>query len=518
MTNTNGFYDSTEQPPEQTPEEVEANAREAKSAERAAQAAHELAKLRRLLEHYARYREDNCSKQEWENVQQKRKEAYARKAQLELEFKAALEGDKNLPMVRPTLASTLDEIVRETERFLVIDHDDAQSIALWIVQTHVFLLEVFEHTPFLMVFSKHPDSGKSTLAELIWELSANVRFTASLTGGRLEAFLEREADKRNDPNLIKYWQDNGLIGLGLNTLLFDEADQYKATGLLGRLVNAAHRKRGSFWSKGGADVPCFAPIALFRLEDPRYFRELRTQVSRSILIEMKQRDPRNPDDERVDWYEDNRRRLPALKQQIAFLTQELKSEFKKWRPEANFLGKGNRRADNWRALVAIGDVAGGHWGETARRLAMKPLPQPEIAARVFDLPHRGSQREHDKARIIAHLEKTGGRCSRTDLYAGLFQRNLPSHVLSDYLADLVNEGRVRMSKEGRTEWIELAPPAPAPEPPPVPEPSAPAKKASTPKRRKPKTPARKAKKTKTRGRNQITHSLTHSELAGKASE
>jgi hypothetical protein len=34
-----------------------------------------------------------------------------------------------------------------------------------------------------MVFSKHPDSGKSTLAELIWELSANVRFTASLQGG-----------------------------------------------------------------------------------------------------------------------------------------------------------------------------------------------------------------------------------------------------------------------------------------------------------------------------------------------
>jgi hypothetical protein len=65
MTNTNGFYDSTQQPPQPTPEEVEANAaREAKCAEVAAQAAHELAKLRRLLEHYARYREDNCSKQE----------------------------------------------------------------------------------------------------------------------------------------------------------------------------------------------------------------------------------------------------------------------------------------------------------------------------------------------------------------------------------------------------------------------------------------------------------------------
>jgi hypothetical protein len=181
MTNANGFYESTQQPPELTPEETQAiAAREAKRAERVAQAAHELEKLRRLLELYARFRKDNCSKQEWENVQQKRKEACQKKAKLELEFAAALAGDKNLPMVRPTLANTLDEIVRETERFLVIDHDDAQSIALWIVQTHVFLLEVFEHTPFLMVFSKHPDSGKSTLAELIWELSANVRFTASL--------------------------------------------------------------------------------------------------------------------------------------------------------------------------------------------------------------------------------------------------------------------------------------------------------------------------------------------------
>jgi hypothetical protein len=230
------------------------------------------------------------------------KEAYERKAQLELEFKAALEGDKNLPMVRPTLASTLDDVVREIERFLVIDHDDALIIALWIVQIHVFLLEIFEHAPLLMVFSKHPDSGKTTLAELIQELAANVRLTASLTGTRLEAFLEKQANKRNDPDQIKYWADNCLVGLGLNTLLFDEGDNHKPTGLLLRLINTAHRKRGSFWSKDGEDVPCFAPIAVFRIEDPRYFHELRAQVSRSVLIEMKQRAPNNPDHERAGWY------------------------------------------------------------------------------------------------------------------------------------------------------------------------------------------------------------------------
>jgi Protein of unknown function (DUF3631) len=158
-------------------------------------------------------------------------------------------------------------------------------------------------------------------------------------------------------------------------------------------------------SKDGEDIPCFAPIAVYGIEDPRYFRELRAQVSRSVIIEMKQRVPNNPDHERVGWYEDNRRWLPALNQQVAFLTQELKPKFKQWRPEANFLGKGNRRADNWRALVAIGDVAGGHWGKTTRRLALKPLPEPETPSRLYDLPQHVSQSENDKARIIAILKR-----------------------------------------------------------------------------------------------------------------
>jgi hypothetical protein len=465
MTN-NDFHDTSQPEHEPTPEEADALARaEAKRAERMAKIALELERLKRLLAQYARFNKDNTPEHEWENVKRKLEEAKTRKEQLDAEYKVAMDGDKNLPMVRPTLASTMDEIVRELARFVVIEHDDALSIALWIVQTHVFMLEIFEHTPFLMVHSKEPDSGKSTVAEFIDELAQNARLTSSLTGSRLEAFLQLQARRKTDPDLIQYWQDNDLIGLGLTVLLFDEADQYKATGLLIRLINAAHRKRGTFWSAEGEDVPCFAPIAVFRVGDPRRFRELRAQVSRSILIEMKMRDPNNPDHDIDGWNEDNRRKLPVLKQQISFLVRELKPAFMRWRPEPNFLGNGNRRADNWRPLVAIGDVASGHWGETARRLAMKPLPEPEFR---IDLPEHRSQRENDKARILAHLEEVGGRCSRTDLYAVVFQRNLPAHVLTDYLEDLRGEGKVRISKESRTEWIELeptaqpTPPTPAP--------------------------------------------------------
>jgi hypothetical protein len=139
------------------------------------------------------------------------------------------------------------------------------------------------------------------------------------TGTRLELFLMREAEKQKDPELAKYWRDNNLVGLGLNTLLLDEVDQYKATGLMLRILHAAHRKRGVFWSSKAEDVPCFSPLAVFRLHDPRHDPQLRPLVSRSILIQMQKRDEENPAHTRVDWCEDNRLHLPALKQQIAQL-------------------------------------------------------------------------------------------------------------------------------------------------------------------------------------------------------
>jgi hypothetical protein len=467
-----GFNDN--EPTEPTAEEIAATAAaDAKHAERLEQIAKKLLQTYKRLAQWDRFTKANAgSPNEWEQVQKRRAKAYEDKLRLEREFNAVFEGDKNLPIVRPTLESTLEEIVAQIKRFFVIDETDAQILALWIVNSHVFLLQIFEHTPFLIVHSKDPGSGKSYLAEFIEELAANVRMTSSMTGSRLEAFLEKQAKRRANPDLVKYWNDNGLLGLGLNTLLFDEADRYENTGLLMRLLHAAHRKRGMFISKDGSDVRCFAPIAVFRLHDPRHHAELHAFVSRSILLEMKQADRNNPDHKREQWTEDNRRRLPFLNQQISFLVQENKANFKRWRPEGELLtGVSNRRADNWRPLIAIADVAEGHWGETIRRIASTPLTDPEPSTVAGSQP-MSSEKERGKARIVAHLNGSGGRCRRTDLYADVFKYNLPSVHLSTYLTELEMEGRIRTYKEaptragGRyTEMIELmraASPAPAP--------------------------------------------------------
>jgi hypothetical protein len=465
--------------PEETPEEAEARAaKDAKRAKRLEQIAEELGLVYRRLEQLARYTKDNCSAAEWEQVQARRKKAFEDKVRLENEWKALIQGDKNLPIVRPTLCSVLDEIVAQANRFFVFtDPMHAYAIALWVVYSHVFLLQIFQHAPFLMLHSKEPGSGKTYVAEFIEELAANVLMTSSITGSRLEMLLERAFDDRNNPFLVKYWNDNGLLGLGLLTLLFDEADRYTDTNLLMRLLHACHRKRGGFISKKGRFVRCFAPVGVFRLNDPRLDPNLRAFVSRSLVIEIKKRDPDNPEHERDIWDEDNRRKLPQLRQQISLLVQECKDDFKKWRPEkGGWLSKGNRPADNWRPAFAIAELAGGHWVETVRKIASTPDPEPVVAPPVAAAAaagggggaashHAVAGNEREKAKIVAHLNRHGGRCSRTDLYANVFQMNLSSERLAACIAELVAQGLVKthmaapMGAGGRyTQIIELVPP------------------------------------------------------------
>src|SRR5262249_15697385 len=455
MTTTKGPFGFTDDDVEPTAEELDAVAdHAAKRSARLEQVARDLEKAIKDLARWDRFTKENAGGEEvWEQVQRRRKEDLKRKAQLQQEFKTLFDGDKNLPMVRPTLASTLDEIVGQLNRFFLFDNEaDAQSVALWIINSHVFLLQRFEHTPFLIVHSKQPGSGKTYLAQFIQKLSPNPQITSSVTGSRVEAFLQREAKRRDDPILQKYWDDNGLLGLGLNTLLFDEADRYTSTGLLMRVLHAAHHKEGTFWAADGSPVPCFAPIGVFRLNDPRHDPELRAFVSRSILLEMHRRDPFNPDHKRDLWCEENRRKLPLLIQQLSFLVQESKAKFKKWRPERDLLANMlHRHADTWRPLIGIADTAGERWPEIARKIAMTPPPKPEAPVFV----HAGrpiflSGREKSKARILGYLNAQGGRCTKTDLYAKLFSRNLPSAELTACIAELVAHKLITTHKEPPT--------------------------------------------------------------------
>ena len=415
------------------------------------------------LEKCAAYTPDNSQQGEYANAQ-----AAIKKLKAEI---LALTPTEVAPL--PGLSDILERIIVVLSRFIVLKEAFAQVIALWIVHTHIFLHQIedqsagvlrhiFDHTPRLIVYSPTHGSGKSTLAELIGRLAANVESISSLTGSELKAFMRCEAEKRNDPLIQKAYNDNGLLGLGLHTYLLDEAEQYKYTGLLMRLLNAGHRHDGQAWDGKGGKISLFAPTAAFRRFDPRYEPELAPTVSRAILIPMERRDPQNPDHKREPVRARNPyvRQLPLLKQQIERVVARLIPEFADWRPEANFL-EGNRNADNWEPLIAIADLAGGDWPIIARELAEENARElekreAEEAATSYgeNLVHHGNRPPRTprstaeelnvaKEKIMVYLGGGVRRCSRSDLHKWVFSNNLKAEILHAAITALEAEGKIR---------------------------------------------------------------------------
>jgi hypothetical protein len=232
------------------------------------------------------------------------------------------------------LAGILDLIITALNRFFVLSERDAQIIALWVVHTHVFLYEIFEHSPHLIVWSDEPGSGKSNLCRLIKRVAANVLSTDRITGLRLEKHLIRESDKRTDEFWIGFYRKYELKGLGLETLLVDEADRLTYSDVVIGLMNSAHHKDGSIMTGNGSMLPVFAPMALFRLRNPIFDPQQNTTVDRSILIEMRKKDPQNPAHERARFLDMNRhvKRLPVLRQQIAVVVERHVEKFRTWKP------------------------------------------------------------------------------------------------------------------------------------------------------------------------------------------
>jgi len=114
-----------------------------------------LDKLCAKLEKLAGYTEKNSAKEEFKNAQERIKEIKAQIASLTPTAVVEWKG----------LSDLLDRIVFELHRFLVIAERDAQIVALWIVHCHLFLHEVFDHTPHLIVWSETHQCGSQRCAK-----------------------------------------------------------------------------------------------------------------------------------------------------------------------------------------------------------------------------------------------------------------------------------------------------------------------------------------------------------------
>lgn len=240
-------------------------------------------------------------------------------------------------------AELLGRIRSEVERYLVLPPHASTAIALWVL--HTWCLDASFITPYLHVRSPAKRCGKTTLMILIREFVRRPLLASSASAAVIFRSIERFRP----------------------TLLLDEADTWlRGNEQLRGVLNGGHSRKtaGVLRSVGDDHEPhmfsTYCPKALAgigRLAD--------TLEDRSIAIPLKRKGAQDRTErlreDRLDYLEIRRQCLRWTNDSL----ESLRSSDPQTPPTLN-----DRAADNWRALLAIADAAGGEWPQRARGAAV----------------------------------------------------------------------------------------------------------------------------------------------------
>jgi Protein of unknown function (DUF3631) len=250
-------------------------------------------------------------------------------------------------------AALLDRVAAFISRFSVFpDRHCAPTLALWYAHTHA--VQHFYTTPRLILDSAEPGSGKTRVLEVAQHLVAKPEMTISIT----TAAIFR------------------MLGDGPITLLFDEIDTIFSTKTGGTnedlrgLLNSGY-KRSATVSRCVGDAsrmkverfPVFAPVALAGIAGAMPA----TITTRAITIHMRRRAPH----ERAEPFRERRvaHEAAPLREQLAGWLDRVGADQLAGAEPAMPDGVTDRAAEVWEPLVAIADIARGHWPDTARAAA-----------------------------------------------------------------------------------------------------------------------------------------------------
>jgi hypothetical protein len=253
----------------------------------------------------------------------------------------------------PVGAQLLDDIEEFLARFVVYPSEhERRAHTLWIA--HTWLMECWESTPRIAFLSPEPGSGKSRALEVTEPLVPRPVHAVNTTS----AYLFR---KVSDPD-------------GAPTILYDEIDTLfgpkdKEHEDIRGMLNAGHRKAaiaGRCVVRGKIveteELPAYCAVALAGLDDLPD-----TIMTRSVVVRMRRRaaaEPVQPWRQRINAPEADklRDRLIDWSNQVRDIAADA------W-PDMP-AGIEDRAADVWEALLAVADLAGGHWPKSARVTAV----------------------------------------------------------------------------------------------------------------------------------------------------
>lgn len=239
-------------------------------------------------------------------------------------------------------AALLDAIVTMIKKFIVLSAAAADAVALWCVATHTF--ESFFIFPQLTLRSATPRCGKTTLRDVVAGLVAKPLSADSILAAALFRTIE----------------------LARPTLLLDEGDTYLGDNEdLRGILNSGHRRDGCVIRCVGDDhepraFSTWAPVLLAQIGKPPA-----TIYDRSIVITLR----RKKSSEQAEHFRPGARQaLHALARKAARWTKDNATQMMQAETVAlQFLD--DRANDNWQPLLAVADVAGGHWPQRARKAA-----------------------------------------------------------------------------------------------------------------------------------------------------
>ncbi len=287
----------------------------------------------------------------------------------------------------PDGAQLLDEIEGFVGRFVVYPSEhERRAHVLWIAHAH--LMDCWESTPRIAFLSPEPGSGKSRALEVTEPLVPRPVHAVNTT----PAYLFR---KVSDPE-------------GAPTILYDEIDtvfgpRAKDNEDIRGMLNAGHRKgamAGRCVVRGKIvqteELPAFCAVMLAGLDDLPD-----TLMSRSVVSRMRRRAPSEPVE---PW----RHRINApdaylLRDRLAAWADTVRDRAaESWPDMPN--GVEDRDADVWEALLAVADLAGGHWPDDARcsavaLVAASKAGGPSVGVLLLrDV--RAIFKEHDADRLV----------------------------------------------------------------------------------------------------------------------
>jgi Protein of unknown function (DUF3631) len=297
--------------------------------------------------------------------------------------------------IEPEGATLLDDVFAFLGRFVAYPSVAAKvAHALWCAHAH--LMDAWESTPRIAFLSPEPGSGKTRALEVTELLVPRPVEAINVT----PAYLFR---KVADPD-------------GLPTILFDEIDtvfgpKAKENEEIRGLMNAGHRRgavAGRCVVKGKRieteEIPAYCAVALAGIGDLPD-----TILSRSVIVKMRRRAP----DEKIEAF---RRRTHAPEGEALFKRLQgwagrVATAAAAARPVMP-AGVKDRDADAWESLLAVADLAGGDWPDTARVAAVAL-----VALLKESTPSLGIQLLRDLKTVFGTAEQKSTESILNDLYA-----------------------------------------------------------------------------------------------------